>query len=551
VSETRVHDDAEAIRAVPRNELHRHGVGVPAWKVVAVLGRREGRLLLRHPATKVGLFLGAVGWFAVYFEDDGAEALFDPSSAFGLPTILLAFSFIIGANLGALRTHRAGADELIESLPTTPATRTTAHLVGGLAGVPLALGLTGLALFVWQFRPETIGAPPRAVMLAVTLVVAGAPVVGVLVARWIPHPAFGAAAVVAVVVLQSNFGHESETYQWLHFIPMEDTSIFEVGPEGWHVVYLAFLVLLGCGLALARHGLTRGVTVLLAVSVAGVLATGWIQTRPLDADAVAYQVDRLEHPAAHQVCEAHGGIRYCAYPPYQGWIEAWRGPVEGVVTQLPASVRPAITEVRQRTDPLFEWSGPIGERLDPNLVWPADGGIHPGIGWYRRAQRLSLGYQTAARAMGLPTVVGADLDACTAAGQARALVALWLAGQATDQGGSALRSHARQVREGGRGALGDLWAVDGVPDFMDESPDHGPGNIAEVASGGRGADVVAAVALLRLPAERVGEVVRTHWDTLRDPATPATEVFRLIGAAPPAGYAALAPVRPGVGRACR
>jgi hypothetical protein len=107
------------------------------------------------------------------------------------------------------------------------------------------------------------------------------------------------------------------------------------------------------------------------------------------------------------------------------------------------------------------------------------------------------------------------------------------------------------VRKVGQPAFGDLFVVDGVPDWMGEFPDNGADNIPELASGGRGADVVAAVALLRLPAERVGRVVRDHWDAFRDAATPGTELFRLVGVPAPYGYAALAPVRPGLGQACR
>jgi hypothetical protein len=177
--------------------------------------------------------------------------------------------------------------------------------------------------------------------------------------------------------------------------------------------------------------------------------------------------------------------------------------------------------------------------------------VHPGLEWLREASRLTLGYQAAARALGLPTIVGANYLACTAAGQARAVVALWLAGQATPEGGDALRSSERNVRKLGRPAFGDLFVVDAISDWMDEFPDNGSGNIPELGSGGRGADVVAAVALLRMPVDRVGRLVRDNWDVVRDPATPGTELFRLVGRPAPYGYAALPPVQPGLGQACR
>jgi hypothetical protein len=522
----------------------------PPWRPVLVLAGREARLLQRHPATKVGMGLAALAWFAVYFEDPGADALFDPANTFALPVLMLAFSLIVGANLGALRTRRAGADELVESLPLAPAARTTAHLLGGLVGVPLAAGALVAALAVWQLRPATIGAPPVVMVVALLLVVAGAAVTGVLVARWVPHPAFGAIGVVAVVVLQSNFGHESETLQWLHFLPMEYTSIFEVGPLGWHAAYLFTLVLLGAAVTVARHGLRRPVAMVLAAAVAGVVITGWIQVRPMRASAVAHQADRLEHPAAHQVCERHGAVRYCAYPAYRSWIGEWREPVDGVLARLPAPGRALVTEVRQRAVPTLDLGGPVADRIDPRLAWPADGQVHPPTEWHRGLHDLGLAYQVAARALGLPTVVDANLRACSAGGQARAVVALWLAGQATPQGGRDLVRRAGRVRNGGRAAFVGLNVTDALSDWASDYPDLGGDYAPELGSGGRGADVVAAEALLELRQQRVAAVVSQHWDLLRDPTTPASEVFRLLGAAPPTGYAALPPVRAGLGRAC-
>ena len=522
----------------------------PAWRTVATLARRESRLLLRHPATRVGLALAAFAWFLIWTESADGDVLFDPSNGFVFPLVLFAFALLLAANLASLRARRSNAEELFESLPMPAARRTLAHALTSIAGVVLSAVVFAVVLVLWQWRPATIGQPPVQVVAVVLLLVAGGMVTGVLAAQWLPHAAVGAASIVALTVLQSNFGHESEKWQWLHFLPLQFSGVFDVGPMAWHIPYIAALVVLGGALAVFRHGWTRPVAAVLAASLVVIATAAWAQTRPLEASALARQADRLHRPAAHQSCEQRGAVRYCAYPAYAGWIDVWQPVVDGVRALLPPAALDRVVEVRQRTPANFDLQPSVQRLVDPARAWPADGQVHPGIEWVVGGHDLALAYQVAARALGLPTVNGAEQTACSVGGQARGVVAFWLAGQAATHAREELADRVADVVEKGRAGRTQFQVANAVPDWENHYADDGGDWVPELGSGARGADLEAAAALLRLDRNRVRDVVHANWAAIRDPSTTGVELFRLVGATPPPGYATLPPVRPGVGRSC-
>jgi hypothetical protein len=539
VTQVLVADTTEVVTAAP-----------PAWRTVATLTGRESRLLLRHPAIRVGVALAALGWFALWTAEDGGEVLSDPGNDFPFPVVLLAFALLLAANLGSLRARRAGTEELFESLPMPPARRTLAHLLTSIAGVAFCAVVFALMLVLWQARPGTIGWPSAQLIAVLLFLVAGGIVTGVLVARWTPHAALGAASIVALTVLQSNFGHESEQWQWLHFLPQQFSGVFAVGPVAWHIPYLAGLVVLGGALAVGRHGWTRPVTIALAASLVVIGLGAWVQTRPLEGRALIAHADRIQRPLAHQTCVQHGAVRYCTYPAYADWIREWQEPVEGVRSQLPAGALGRVADVNQRTSWTDELQPSLRSRIDPERAWPADGRVHPGLTWGSDRHHLGLAYQVAAAALGLPTGSTVEQPPCSAGGQARAVVAFWLAGQADPEARRELTNRVADMAKEGRRGRTTLHVANAMPDWANEHSDEGGDWIPELGSGARGADLEAAAALLALTPARVGDVVRANWSTLRDPVTSGVELFELIGATPPAGYAALAPVRPGVGQAC-
>ena len=112
------------------------------------------------------------------------------------------------------------------------------------------------------------------------------------------------------------------------------------------------------------------------------------------------------------------------------------------------------------------------------------------------------------------------------------IVALWLAGQGTDDPTGALHR-----------AAGDGTGVDYSDLFPDEPYDGTiPPLVPIFGTLSTGDDIRAAIALAAEPAATVDEVVRTHWDELVDPATPVSRLFELVGA-PRAGRGATRTVR--------
>jgi hypothetical protein len=126
-------------------------------------------------------------------------------------------------------------------------------------------------------------------------------------------------------------------------------------------------------------------------------------------------------------------------------------------------------------------------------------------------------------AVGLPPAQAAASSPCQASGQARSVVALWLAGQATP---------------GGKRGLADIGRASGpgtMVDFGDSA--NQPSWGVAYAKG----DLALALALLDRPADDVARIVIESWDQLVNPATPSATLATLAGLpepVSPAGSAA-------------
>lgn len=524
----------------------------PLVGTVVALALREAWLLVRHPGVVVGIGL-TVFAFMLASDEHSATVLSEDLAAF-LPLLLLAWGALIAVNLATLRSRRDGTDELFDSLPTSAPARTAGHLLSVLALVPMSVVYYVAWFLISSSSPAAVGSPNLAILAGGALIVVGAGVCGVFVARWVPTAAAGPAAVIATMVLQSNFGHQDYRWRWLHFASGDGFNFtFDVGHDGWHVVWLAGLVLLAVFFAFARHGLSRPVVTAGGLALVLLVVSGWVQTRPLSESRLAARASQLSSPAAHQVCEQRAGVRYCAYPTYREWIPLWEASVRGVLSRLPADAGPGTPlEVRQR--PILTISDdlipPFRDRIDPAAVWAADTAVHPGMTWRHDGHPLVIAFQAASWAVGLPPAASwANPQACNAGGQARAVTAMWLAGRSGPKAEALLRERATEIERDGRRALVALQPLDVAPNWEGEDRVDSAYE-AEVGAAGRGADVVAAARLLSLPGERVSAMVDTNWDRITDPSTPASALFELLGQPVPAGIGDLAPVVPGVGRSC-
>jgi len=517
-------------RVVPPDDHH------PMARVVRALTRTEARRLARHPSFLIGVALSVLLIRTAASGNILTEA--DGDVALGL--VPLAWATLIATNLSALRGRRDGTAELFDSLPSAPATRTTAQLLAGwVAVVAGMIVLVGWLALEWR-SGIAVGSPNVAQLVIGPLLVAGAAALGVLSARWLPHPLVGPLLVVGTAFVQGGLSESGTSpLRWMAFAadatspaaaPGDDGIGFP-GPVDWHVLYIGGTILIAGFLAVARHGFARRVSLALAgaVAVTGVAAVG--QTRPLSDDEIRHRAALLTNPALE--CELRSAVRYCAPADFRVRFGQWEGPVEAVLGRAPAAVRDRGLVVSMRDlnvasnadctpTPLLRLLSPrVRAVVDPAAMWPADGAVHPDREWPWDEEctftdhGVALTVQVGAWAVGLPPAQAATSSPCQASGQARSVVALWLAGQSAP---------------GGAGGLADIGRASGpgaTVDFGDSA--NQPSWGVAYARG----DLALALALLERPADEIGALVLDHWDRLVDPATPASDLASLAGLPPP------------------
>ena len=528
----------------PRPEIRAVGwVGGIRWGVLPPLTRVETARILHHPAFLLGVPLVLFGVMA----GSSSEVVFWKASAgIALGLVLLGWMTIVAANLTVLRPRRGGADELMAALPTPAPVRTSAHLMAlsgpALTAVVVAVGWTAL---LSARRNGPIGSPVPLETATGVLIVLGGGVVGVAVANWLPRAVFGAVAVVAVILIQARF-LDPTTWPWndgetgpvrfLAFLSGPTSvpdPVLEVRHAGWHLIYLAGLIVVMVGVALARHGLPRAVVAVLACGVAVATLSGVVQTRPPSAARVDEMVSYLSQPEANQVCTDSGRARVCAYPLYADWRPDWQARVESVLALAPEAAATHALVIRQRVPTItgnancaaipFDAALPseVRARFTPEAVWPNDGDIHPTMkpdglpcadsSATYRVGGLFVGVETGAWAVGLPPAPHGRDVRCNSDGQARAVAALWLGAAGTPGGAERL---AQIVGQSGTGTHLDFSDWDSPPMWGVEWSR---------------ADAAAAQDLLNAPTADVTRALAEHWSEIVDPKTPASRLMEWAG----------------------
>lgn len=513
------------------------------WSVTTPLGRAEVRRVLLHPAFLSGV---AVTPFILMLATFGQskQTWLNATTGTALGLVPLGWMTIVVSNLVALRPQRNGTSELLAAAPAPQAVRTTALLATALGPATVATVVGGGWMTYLASRDDLHGSPSWAEAAAGVFIVIGAVAVGVAVARWLPNPAFGLVAVVAVILIQARFidvttwpwnRNEGDPLRFLGFLA-EPTSagaeFLEFRPAGWHLLYLAGCIAIMAGVALTRDGRYRIVTVTLAVGVGAAAGAGFVQTRPLSTSQRDAMVGALVDPSAYQVCEESPGVRYCAYSEYRVDIDEWSGAVEATLAVLPVRAsnnRPHL-EVLQRPgviigdgdcSPLNFIDGlapDVASRVSPAELWPPDGMVHPTFENEsfpcsdRDVHGFFLAVQTAAWATRLPPTPHDANVRCTATGQARAAITLWAGAAASFDGASTLRDlSAEGSTDNGR--------LIGFADW--ESPPTWGVDYAV-------ADAQAALAMLERPVQDVRTALGENWDELIDPNTPTSALTRVL-----------------------
>lgn len=192
-------------------------------------------------------------------------------------------------------------------------------------------------------------------------------------------------------------------------------------------------------------------------------------------------------------------------------------------------------------DARHELAEAVAVKVDPTVVWPNDDEVSidgwafptPGEGQAGDGVQLSLAFRVASRVVGLPPDVWweaepsdgsagwlkvplahpdthesivSPLAQCLAADEARSVVAVWLAGQATPLARAELHRRAQSIV-----AAGDL----SLPASFDTEWNYGggfPDLLPEQGALVTGSDVVAGAALLKRDDTEVAAAIGRHWD---------------------------------------
>ncbi|WP_433258089.1 hypothetical protein ACQPYK_22420 [Streptosporangium sp. CA-135522] len=360
----------------------------------------------------------------------------DPTSTSGA-MLLLAVGVMLTANLATSRDTRGGMPATLEALPAHATERTKAAtwaavVVGTGIALPVMIGylLARLAMgpAAGVFDPYEALSGVLAVPFAAAL--------GAMLGRWtpwlvaVPVAAFLIGAFTWLNSQQSGYG------SWFLPVVLFHGPDWPQRPSGLHAVYLLADVALFAALALLRHGArpVRLIAVLAAAAVtvsAGAAATAAAPGEEINRRFVTVQ----ENPAAllgdmdggvrqryfgrdARRCEKHDTVTYCAFHDYVAWIPSWVSAVNPVARALPPAERDRLPVVQQFTDTWWSAEDQEEQSISTFMMWGRAGA--------EDAYRAALASQIIHSVLGLrPPGTGCDVR-----GQSRALVALWLLGQA-------------------------------------------------------------------------------------------------------------------------
>ncbi|MFF0064156.1 ABC transporter permease [Streptomyces sp. NPDC005279] len=526
---------------------HADSAAVPAGRTVPrgavlALARVEAMRLLRHPAM-LGALAGYLAlWGYALVTGDAANrypVLQDSSRYIQLPTLLLAAGTLLAADFGVLRAVRHGVEPVYEVLVVGARGRGLAHLLAVLPAALLCAGLSLARIGHLAAKPGAVGTVQWLEVATGPAVVLLAGVLGVLLARLFPTPAAASLALALLAVFTFIAAVQNTAgWRWIAVVAIEDEfaqplpSALVGRPAGLHLLWLTGLtaLLAACALLRGRPGAApqpprRGTRPLWAVAaVAAVVAVvaGVLQMRPLPDSVVRARADITEHPAARQQCATRGSVTYCAFPEFKGRVTEWDGVVRGVLARTPDAVADARYAVRQRI--FRDGIEAHANRPLPYAAWDTDdrregtpGAVPVGTWWSagsagQDAESDAVAEFSALFAYRVVTGTLPREERGTTVCGARAVLTLWLAGQATGDSGAALKDLVGRTT-GGLSLL-VLESASGL-DFDAREREF-------------------ALKLLDEPSDRLGERVKGSWRELTAAGTTTDRAAELLGVRAPA-----------------
>jgi hypothetical protein len=509
-------------------------------RTVLALGRAEAKAWLSSPWFATGLAfcvleLVLFGW--VWADEDVSSwpqfIVVYPAMAFPLTGMA-----VVGAHFAVTRSRRDRAEEIFAACPADEATRTAAHVLSGwVPSAGLLTSVVALTLLVpirdthlYGFRWLLLGD----VLAAVVLGWCGA-ALGVALARWLRFALVPVVALFFVLLATLNIGNLGEPH-WSNLRQLStwprypDHDLVFTDRHVWS--HLAWLVALGALMAVIallharrdRRMISGAAVVALAVAVSGLVAA-----RPISAGSAARLASLVADPAAHQTCRDAGGASVCAYRgygEYAGQVAEHVRPVAARIADVSGGTAQPVT-LRQHFNGRVAVLGPeVAAALRARGVGRPDLalGYETGRGSMHRARLV-----VAASALGLPTspVGGRPY---VAAGQARGVVALWLAAQGLPaQEQTHLASYHFEPLDHPEDY--ELTAFDLGNAWPQTCDGDAPGVVWSEP------DLIAARRLLARPVAEVAGVVRVMWPRLTNPGVSTNELLAALQlgsvAAPP------------------
>jgi hypothetical protein len=516
--------------------------------VAVTLGGIEGRRLFRSPLVWVGVALTLLYALALLDEQTPEEFEWLGSVVTHLPLTVYPFCgmVLLATNRAVLRERRDGTAELFATLPSSRSSRSTGHLLSLWAPLLVGAFLVGLALLVmvassgkaddaglFSFGPmeEALPSATGAYVLGSLVLVACAGLLGIGVARLVPYSIAGIVA-IGVVGAVSIVGDADGTtaavrslspYRGARSVP----DIFALDDPWEHLVYLVGLGIIAVGAVRLLDGERRRGAAVLAGGLVVAFFAWAVPAMFVDEGRIDRVAAAVSDPRAHQSCIERDAITYCIYEPFERFVDDWVEAGAPVLAALPPSIDTRDLVVEQRPSPvdIANLDPRVRDRLEPAALgsrpyaWPADGDLHPELRWADSAgpivYALTLGYW----AVGLPASPSVD-GPCYSGGQARAVVALWLAAQPFT-----VDDASRRYRDPDTGIGNTDY---GDPRYADLLPPNWETNAGASVITDAGDRTVAADLLTR-PADEVRSILHANWDDLTAPSAETPDLASLFG----------------------
>ncbi|MEX1133743.1 MAG: hypothetical protein WED83_02740 [Acidimicrobiia bacterium] len=508
--------------------------------VVFSLARFEARRALRHPLILIGA-LGSL-WLMWTLGGDVAPILARDSVFLAGAMLPLAAATLLVADYAILRQRRAL--ETLDAYPSEANRRILGVQLGVIGPVLLAVLLQAVGM-IYLLLGGPIGTIDLWELAVGPFLVIVFGLAGVVLGRWLPHPIVAPVALMGLAALQFLASPDAQIFspepgptanvEWLApwmtpsaFSPVEDLAF---RPSALHLGYLAVLALVLGMLALHNRG--RGRLAPLAVGGLFGIAVVVVSLNLSSEPTIGFD---WPEAAANQVCSTLDEIEYCAFEFYADWIPRWQETVASVNDLAPVSIDTVI-----QRPPNHGW--------DDNSGVPTTGSVVlTSLEWDRVGGPPTQGFRfaldVAQSAVGLPSrreirsdtpeeidsIVEQNLDypgdlraqlessppsphSCSAIGQARAAVAVWLVGAALADNSSIVDRRL------------EVYPSFNTLIWPDRA--HSPSVMI-----GR-PDAELAAELLALPVAEVHSELLSRWTEVMGPATTSADLASWFGLSAP------------------